>query len=144
MMMHHWIRRAAHTLSLAGVAAMLLASPTMAKEMQAGTAETIQSQMKEAIKHAREAADAGKQGDAQAVVKHAKAALNKAKEAQSAGLNEYLNEGIHELGDVIEHANKKQIEDAHEHALHAIMRLSQAGGLQVPQDIHPEDRKAGS
>lgn len=144
MTMPQVIGRASRLLSLAGVTAMLLASPSLAGEMQAGTAEQIKPQMTDAIKHAREAADAGKQGDAQAVVKHAKAALTRAKDAQSAGSNDYLNEGVHELGDAIEHANKKQLEDAREHVLHAIMRLSQAGGLQVPEGIHPEDRKAGS
>ncbi len=104
-----------------------------AKEMASDTtANQIQSTVSEAIKHARKAVNAGEKGDATALVAHVQTALSKAKDAQRAGHNEYLNEGVYELGDAIEHGRKNHTEDATEHVRHAIMRLSQAANLQIP------------
>lgn len=103
-----------------------------AGDMTAATAEKIKPTVSEALTHARKAVDAGEHGDAKALVGHAEQALSKAKHAQAAGLNDYLNEGVYELGEAIEHGGKKQTADATEHVRHAIMRLSQAADLQLP------------
>ncbi|NGZ94635.1 MAG: hypothetical protein CV089_00630 [Nitrospira sp. WS110] len=92
-------------------------------------------QVREAIHHAMEAKSAGKQGNAEALVKHAQKSLDFAKQAQRYGLNERLNEGVYALGDAIEHGQKKQTEDATEHMMHAIMKLSQSAGLQIPKGV---------
>ncbi|MGE0468324.1 MAG: small metal-binding protein SmbP [Nitrospira sp.] len=91
--------------------------------------------VREAIHHAMEAKSAGTQGKADALVKHAKTSLDLAKQAQRHGHNERLNEGVYALGDAIEHGQKKQTTDATEHMMHAIMKLSQAAGLQIPQGV---------
>lgn len=102
------------------------------KEMKGGTVDEIQPTVSDAIEHARQAIDAGKKGDAKRFVAHVQSALEKAKDAQRAGHNEYLNEGVYELGEAIEHGRKKQTKDATDHVRHAIMRLSQAADLQIP------------
>ena len=102
------------------------------KQMSATTAQEIKPTVSEAITHAKKAVDAGQQGDSKALVSHAEKALEKAKQAQAAGLNEYLNEGTYALGEAIEHGRKQETKDATEHMRHAIMRLSQAAGLQMP------------
>lgn len=102
------------------------------KQMSAATSQEIKPIVTEAITHSNKAVDAGQQGDAKALVSHAEKALAKAKQAQAAGLNEYLNEGAYELGEAIEHGRKQQTKDATEHMRHAIMRLSQAADIQMP------------
>ncbi len=102
------------------------------KNMSAMTTQEIKPMVSEAITHAKKAVDAGQQGDAMALVSHAEKAMAKAKQAQSAGLNEYLNEGAYELGEAIEHGQKQETKDATEHMRHAIMRLSQAADIQMP------------
>lgn len=111
--------------------------------MKATTHELIKAPVREAIQHAREASNAGKQDDAKGLITHAQVALDKAKEAQRAGHNEYLNVGVYALGEAIEHGRKGQIHDAREHALHAIMRLSQAAGLQIPDESLEETGESG-
>ena len=49
------------------------------------------------------------------------------------GHNERLNEGVYALGEAIKHGQKGETKDAREHMMHAIMKLSQAAGLQVPE-----------
>ena len=66
-------------------------------------------------------------------MKHAEMALNRAKEAHKAGHNARPNEAVHALGEAIEHGRKGDVKDAREHMMHAIMRLSEAAGLQAPQ-----------
>jgi putative cell wall-binding protein len=100
---------------------------------QGGTPKEIRPQVQAAIKHARAAEDAGEQSNAQVLVNHAQMALNKAKEAQKAGHNARLNEAVYALGEAIEHGRKGDVKDAREHMMHAIMRLSEAAGLQAPQ-----------
>lgn len=92
-------------------------------------------QVREAIHHAMEAKSVGKQGNAEALVKHAKKSLDFAKQAQRYGLNERLNEGVYALGEAIEHGQKQQTTDATEHMMHAIMKLSQSAGLQIPDGV---------
>ena len=93
------------------------------------------NKVREAIHHAMEAKSAGKQSKAEALVKHAKQSLDFAKQAQRYGLNERLNEGVYALGEAIEHGQRKQTTDATEHMMHAIMKLSQSAGLQIPEGV---------
>lgn len=93
------------------------------------------SAVKDALHHAQEANRAGEQGDAEALKKHAQTAITKAKEAQRAGHNERLNEGVYALGEAVEHAGKDHAVDATEHVKHAIMKLSQSAGLQIPEGV---------
>lgn len=108
-------------------------APDHSKEMNNTSAEEIRPTVKEALEHAKKAVEAGQKDDTQALVGHAEKAMAKTKQAQSAGLNEYLNGGAHELGEAIEHGRKNHTKDATEHMRRAIMRLSQAADLQVPQ-----------
>lgn len=132
---------------LAGGLIGLLISPAITTATSAGTtsdkATTIpQAQspdqftsiIKEALHHAREADAAGSSGDGQGLAKHAKKALEKAKEGQRAGHNQPLNDGVYALGEAIEHADKHTV-DATEHIKHAIMKLSQSAGLQIPEGV---------
>jgi sporulation protein YlmC with PRC-barrel domain len=91
--------------------------------------------VQEALKHAMEAKAAGKQGNAEAMVTYAKKSLDSAKRAQRSGHNEQLNEGVYALGEAIEHGEKQQATDATEHMMHAIMKLSQSAGLQIPEGV---------
>lgn len=93
------------------------------------------NKVREALQHAREAESAGKQGKADALLKHAKQSLDLAKQAQRHGLNERLNEGVYALGEAIEHGENRQTTDATEHMMHAIMKLSQSAGLQIPEGV---------
>jgi len=82
-----------------------------------------------------EAESSGKQGKAEALVTHAKKSLDSAKRAQRSGHNERLNEGVYALGEAIEHGEKQQTTDATEHMMHAILKLSQSAGLQIPGGV---------
>jgi len=99
--------------------------------------------IKEAVHHAQEADAAGAKGDTRLLTAHARKALEKAKEGQRAGHNERLNEGVYALGEAIEHGNKQEVEDATEHVKHAIMKLSQSAGLQIPEGVPTGERSAG-
>ncbi len=124
-------------LSMGGILGMTATADTsMAAAQNESTASMTadsKNYVKEALKHAQEADSAGKQGKADALVKHAEMALSKAKDAQRAGHNERLNEGVYALGDAIEHGRKGETKDAREHIMHAIMKLSEAAGLQGPE-----------
>ncbi|MDC8448794.1 MAG: hypothetical protein LV473_10590 [Nitrospira sp.] len=59
-------------------------------------------------------------------------------EEQPVGMShstERLNEGVYALGEAIEHGEKQQTADATEHMMHAIMKLSQSAGLQIPEGV---------
>jgi hypothetical protein len=103
----------------------------------------MKSSVQDALYHARRADAAGSKGDSQALIKHSKKALKKAKEGQRAGHNERLNEGVHALGEAIEHGKNHEVQDATEHVKHAIMKLSQSAGLQMPQDERPGPSSGG-
>lgn len=100
-----------------------------------GDAPDFKNTVHEALKHAMEAESAGKQGKAEVLVTHAKKSLESAKRAQRSGHNERLNEGVYALGEAIEHGEKQQASDATEHMMHAIMKLSQSAGLQIPEGV---------
>ena len=91
--------------------------------------------VRKALKHAMEGESAGKKGKPDALVTHAKKALDSVKRAQRSGHNERLNEGVYALGEAIEHGRKQQTTDATEHMMHAIMKLSQSAGLQIPDGV---------
>jgi hypothetical protein len=93
--------------------------------------------VKKALDYAQKANEAGKSGNAQKLVKHSRKALDLAKEAQRAGHNERLNEGVYALGEAIEHGNKEETQDAREHVMHAIMKLSQSADVQIPEGDTP-------
>jgi sporulation protein YlmC with PRC-barrel domain len=95
----------------------------------------FKSTVQEALNHAMEAESAGKQGKPDVLVTHAKKSLDSAQKAQRSGHNERLNEGVYALGEAIEHGDKKQTTDATEHMMHAIMKLSQSAGLQIPDGV---------
>jgi hypothetical protein len=114
----------------------LYSSPASGSAAKATNAQ-IKDEVQAAINHAMEAQKAGEQGRSEALVKHAWMALDKAKKAQAAGPNERLNDGVYSLGEAIEHGQKKQTEDATEHVMRAIMKLSQAAGLQMPEGFKP-------
>lgn len=116
-------------------AAKRSASGEGSQKMKGEDRAQFTDQVREAIHHAMEAKSAGKQGKAEALVTHAKKSLDLAKQAQRYGLNERLNEGVYALGEAIEHGQKKQTEDATEHMMHAIMKLSQSAGLQIPKGV---------
>lgn len=117
----------------------VLVASSFAAEQQGSVGETatqIKPQVSEAIRHAREAEEAGKKGRPEVLVKHAEMALDNAKEAQRAGHNELLNDGVFSLGEAIEHGKKGDVKDATEHVMHAMMKLSQAAGMQMPEHGH--------
>ena len=95
----------------------------------------FKSTVHEPLNHAVEAESAGKQGKPEILVTHAKKSLDSAKRAQRSGHNERLNEGVYALGEAIEDGQKQQTADATEHMMHAIMKLSQSTGLQIPEGV---------
>ena len=112
-----------------------LSSAEVSQTMKGEGSLDFKNTVQEALKHAMEAKAAGKQGNAETLVTHAKKSLDSAKRAQRSGLNEQLNEGVYALGEAIEHGEKRQATDATEHIMHAIMKLSQSAGLQVPEGV---------
>ena len=44
-------------------------------------------------------------------------------------------QGCPSWGEAIEHGEKQQTVDATEHMMHAIMKLSQSVGLQIPEGV---------
>jgi sporulation protein YlmC with PRC-barrel domain len=112
-----------------------LSSAEVSQRMKGEGSVDFKNTVQEALKHAMEAKTAGKQGNAEALVTHAKQSLDSAKRAQRGGYNEQLNEGVYALGEAIEHGEKQQATDATEHMMHAIMKLSQSAGLQIPEGV---------
>lgn len=133
------------SLAILALFALWAAAPTLAEQstapdtqdhstkMKNTSSQEIRPTVREALDHAKRGVEAGQKDDSQALVSHAEKAMAKAKEAQSKGHNEYLNGGVHELGEAIEHGRKKQTKDATEHMMRSIMRLSQAADLQIPE-----------
>jgi sporulation protein YlmC with PRC-barrel domain len=110
-------------------------SSTEGSRTAKGEGLDFKNTVREALHHAMEAESAGKQGKHEALVTHAKKSLASAKHAQRSGHNERLNEGVYALGEAIEHGEKQQTVDATEHMMHAIMKLSQSAGLQIPDGV---------
>ncbi len=110
-------------------------SPEVSQKTRGEIAVDFKNTVREALNHAMEAESAGKQGEAEALVTHGKKALDSAKRAQRSGHNERLNEGVYALGEAIEHGQKQQTADATEYMMHAIMKLSQSTGLQIPEGV---------
>ncbi|OQW32264.1 MAG: hypothetical protein A4E19_19735 [Nitrospira sp. SG-bin1] len=108
-------------------------SAEVSQTMKQETGMEFKNTVREALTHALEAESAGKQGKPDALVTHAKKSLDAAKRAQRSGHNERLNEGVYALGEAIEHGEQRQTTDATEHMMHAIMKLSQSAGLQIPE-----------
>lgn len=108
-------------------------APFSEERTQAQPSDTMTTSLHDALKHANEANAAGEQGDAAALKKHAQKALDKAKEAQRGGHNERVNEGVYALGEAIEHSD--HVKDATMHVKHAIMKFSQAAGVQIPHGV---------
>ena len=106
------------------------------------SSDPLRSIIQETLLHAREADAAGSRGDSQGLTTHSQNALEKANEGQRVGHNERLNEGLSALGEAIEHGRKDQIVGVTEHVKHAIMKLSQSAGLQIPVG-EPTAEKAG-
>lgn len=106
-----------------------------ASQTASGEGPDFKSAVRDALYHAKEAEAAGKLGKPEALVTHAKTSLDSAKRAQRSGHNERLNEGVYALGEAIEHGEKQQTIDATEHMMHAIMKLSQSAGLQIPDGV---------
>ena len=79
--------------------------------------------VRDAIKHAKEAVDHGKQGHAEALVTHAQKSLNF---AEMGGKNRHLVEGIKHLEEAIEHGKAGHTEDATTHAETGLAHLTEA------------------
>jgi sporulation protein YlmC with PRC-barrel domain len=110
-------------------------SAEASRTMKGESGPDFKNTVREALNHAMEAESAGKKGKSEVLVTHAKKSLDAAKRAQRSGHNERLNEGVYALGEAIEHAEKQQTTDATEHMKHAIMKLSQSAGLQIPDGV---------
>lgn len=78
--------------------------------------------VKDAIKHAMEAVDHGKQSHAEKLVTHAEASLQ---EALKAGKDPHVAEAITNLKEAIEHGKAGHADVATKHAERAVTHLSQ-------------------
>jgi hypothetical protein len=110
-------------------------SAEVSQTMKGEVGIDFKNTVREALDHAMKGESAGKQGKPEALVTHAHKSLDAAKRAQRSGHNELLNEGVYALGEAIEHGQKQQTTDATEHMMHAIMKLSQSAGLQIPEGV---------
>ena len=81
------------------------------------------SNVGDAIKHAKEAVDHGKQGQADALVTHAEKSV---KYAEMAGKNRHLVEGVKHLEEAIEHGKAGHAADATTHAETGLAHLTEA------------------
>jgi hypothetical protein len=99
--------------------------------------EDFKRTVQKALRHARKANEAGKNGNHDELVQQSRKALSLAKQAQRAGNNERLNEGVYALGEAIEHGRNQETKDAREHVMHAIMKLSQSADMQIPEGAIP-------
>jgi tetratricopeptide (TPR) repeat protein len=97
--------------------------------------EDVKAMLIEAIQHAREAEHAAREEQADAVVKHAERALKQIQKAQESYKNERLDQSAYALQDAIDHGKKGHAKDAADHLRHAMMRLSQAAGTQLPEGM---------
>lgn len=116
------------TLALTGVLATLLAStlPLQSAFGEGGARRDVvrqeQQNVKDAIEHATEAVDHGKQGHAEKLVTHAEAALQL---AMKGGEDPHLAEAIANLKEAIEHGKAGHADVATKHAESAVTHLSQ-------------------
>jgi len=78
--------------------------------------------VRDAIKHATEAVDYGKQGQVEKLVTHAEASLQK---ALRGGMDPHLGEAITDLKEAIEHGKAGHADVATKHADSAVTHLSQ-------------------
>ena len=115
-------------LALTGVLATLLAStlPLQSAFGEGGARRDVvrqeQQNVKDAIEHATEAVDHGKQGHAEKLVIHAEAALQL---AMKGGEDPHLAEAIANLKEAIEHGKAGHADVATKHAESAVTHLSQ-------------------
>ncbi len=77
----------------------------------------------DAIRHAKEAVDHGKQGHAEVLVTHAEASLQHAK---MGGTDPHLDEAITHLQEAIEHGKAGHVDVATQHAENALTHLDKA------------------
>lgn len=116
------------TLALTGILATLLAStlPLQSAFGEGGARRDVvrqeQQNVKDAIEHATEAVDHGKQGHAEKLVTHAEAALQL---AMKGGEDPHLAEAIANLKEAIEHGKAGHADVATKHAESAVTHLSQ-------------------
>ena len=78
--------------------------------------------LSDAIKHAKDAVDHGKQGHAKVLVRHAEAALQY---AMKGGTNPHLDEAIAHLKEAIEHGKAGHADVAAQHAESALRHLEE-------------------
>lgn len=115
-------------LTLTGVLATLLAStlPLQSAFGEGGARRDVvrqeQQNVKDAIMHATEAVEHGKQGHAEKLVTHAEASLQ---HAVRAGEDPHLTEAMTHLKEAIEHGKAGHTDVATKHAEIAVTHLSQ-------------------
>ena len=115
-------------LTLTGVLATLLAStlPLQSAFSEGGARRDVvrqeQHNIKDAINHATEAVEHGKQGHAEKLVTHAEASLQ---HAVRGGENPHLAEAMTNLKEAIEHGKAGHADVATKHAETAVTHLSQ-------------------
>jgi hypothetical protein len=116
------------TVALTGVMATILTSamPLQTAFGEGGARRDVvrqeQQTVKDAIKHATEAVEYGKQGHAEKLVTHAEASLQL---AMRGGTDQNLAEAITHLKEAIEHGKAGHTDLATKHAESAVTHLSQ-------------------
>ncbi len=116
------------TVALTGVMATILTSamPLQTAFGEGGARRDVvrqeQQTVKDAIKHATEAVEYGKQGHAEKLVTHAEASLQL---AMRGGTDQHLAEAITHLKEAIEHGKAGHTDLATKHAESAVTHLSQ-------------------
>ncbi|HSA87130.1 MAG TPA: small metal-binding protein SmbP [Nitrospira sp.] len=116
------------TVALTGVMATILttAMPLQTAFGEGGARRDVvrqeQQTVKDAIKHATEAVEHGKQGHAEKLVTHAEASLQ---QAMRGGTDPHLAEAMTHLKEAIEHGKAGHADVATKHAEGAVSHLSQ-------------------
>ena len=114
------------TLTLTGLLATLLVSslPLQTAFGEGGARRDVvhQENIKDAITHATDAVEHGKQGHAEKLVTHAEASLQ---HAQRGGIDTHLTEAIINLREAIEHGKAGHADVATKYAETAVTHLSQ-------------------
>jgi hypothetical protein len=114
--------------ALTGVLAMVLTTtlPLQSAFAEGGARRDVvrqeQQNIKDAIKHAREAVEHGKQGHADKLVTHAEAALQ---QAMRGGTDPHVAEAITNLKAAMEHGKAGHADVATSHVESAVTHLSQ-------------------
>jgi Small metal-binding protein len=113
-------------LTLTGLLATLLVSslPLQTAFGEGGARRDVvhQENIKDAITHATDAVEHGKQGHAEKLVTHAEASLQ---HAQRGGIDTHVTEAIINLREAIEHGKAGHADVATKHAETAVTHLSQ-------------------